>query len=282
MEARKFFQLGMLILMTALFFQCGDDESPETSTGEETGGSGEQTQTDMGDAKIILLHHSTGKAVWDGGVAVWFNSYNTTNNTNYNISETYFPRDGYDWSNNPYDYWNIWVNHAGSELYSNQKTLEILTQEYDVIIWKHCFPVSHIHENTGADITSEHPSLENYKLQYNALKEKMKSFPNTRFIVWTGAVELEVNLPEEQAQRTKTFFNWVKNEWDTSGDNIYVWDFYQLETDGGLYLRPEYASGSEDAHPNSTLSEKVTPLLSNRIVNVIKGKGDSTNITGED
>lgn len=280
MKANYLFKVSVLLLSGFLFFQCSSDESdaPDETPDE----SGEQTQTDMGNAKIILLHHSTGEAIWDGGVAEWFTHYNNANETNYEISETYFPREGYDWSNNPYDYWNIWVNHAGNDLYSNQKTLEILTEEYDVVVWKHCFPVSHIYENEAtSDVSSEHPSLENYQLQYNALKEKMRSFPDTRFIVWTGAVELEVNLSEEEAQRTKTFFEWVKNEWDTSGDNIYVWDFYQLETEGDLYLRTEYATDYDDAHPNSVLSERVAPMLSNRIVNVIAGKGDITSITGE-
>lgn len=277
MKTKIFLKTGVFILLGLLFFQCSD-EGEDTSGGNNTGG--EPTQTT--DAKVILLHHSTGEAVWDGGVSEWFSNYNNANGTSYEVSETYFPRDGYDWSNNPYDYWNIWVNHAGNQLYSNQKTLEILTEQYDVIIWKHCFPVSHVSENTGnPEVSSEYPSIENYQLQYNALKDKMKSFPNTRFIVWTGAVELEVNLSEEEAQRTKTFFDWVKNEWDTSGDNIYVWDFYRLETDGGLYLSPQYASGYDDAHPNATLSERAAPLLSNRIVNVINGRGDTTSLTGE-
>lgn len=245
--------------------------------------SSETTQDDMGkEAKIMFLHHSTGRHIYLGGVDSWFTDYNATNATNYVMNEEYFPRDGYDWSNNPYDYWNIWIKHAGNDLWNNQKTLEILTGDFDVIVWKHCFPISHISPNDGnPDVTSEHATLENFKLQYEALKNKMKEFPNTRFIVWTGAVEVESTITEAQATRTKEFFTWVKNEWDEKEDNIYVWDFYQLETEGGLYLKPEYASSDTDSHPNESFAKKAAPLFCKRIVDVIKGKGDTGSITGK-
>lgn len=249
----------------------------------EASGGGTTPQDDMGkDTKVMFLHHSTGQHIWGGGVSDWFSNYNGNNETNYTIHEEFFPRDGYPWSNNPYDYWNIWINHAGNSLWENQKTLEILSSNYDVIVWKHCFPVSHVAPSNGnPDISSEYPSIDNYKLQYNALKAKMKSYPNNRFIVWTGAVEVESELTEAQAIRAKAFFTWVKEVWDEAGDNIYVWDFYTLETEGGLYLKPEYAYGSTDSHPNASFSNKVAPFFSKRIVDVIQGKGDTGSITGE-
>ena len=208
--------------------------------------------------------------------------YNTDNSTDYSIGEQYFPTSAYTngWSNYPYDYWNIWVNNAGETAFEGtQPTLEILSPEYGVVIWKHCFPVSNIQEDTGsADITSQDKTIENYKAQYNALKEKMKSFSNTRFIIWTGAARINSEITEQEATRAKTFFDWVKNSWDDKGDNIFVWDFYQLETEDTLYLKPEYATG--DSHPNSTFSQTVAPYLVNRIVDVIDGNGDTKDITG--
>jgi len=33
------------------------------------------------------------------------------------------------------------------------------------------------------------------------------------------------------------------DEWDEAGDNIFIWDFYSYETEGGLYLLDKYAVG---------------------------------------
>lgn len=274
MKTKTFFQITLLVVSLSLFFQCKKEtnNTPENST-----------QTDLGkNTKVIFLHHSTGQKIYENGVKKWIENYNEQNKTNYTFSHEFFPRDGYPWSNYPYDYYLIWVKNAGNKLFQNQKTLEMLTKDYNVIIWKQCFPVSYINSDIGKpNINSDRKSIENYKLQYNALKEKMKSFPNTRFLVWTGAVLVKSKLPKDKAENAKKFFDWVKNEWDEPGDNIYIWDFYQLETEGGLYLKEEYASSSTDSHPNTVFAKKVVPLFGKRLVNVIQGKADNTNILGE-
>ncbi|MDB4349514.1 hypothetical protein OAA99_01010 [Omnitrophica bacterium] len=226
------------------------------------------------DAKIIFLHHSTGENIWHGGVPGWFERYNAQNGTNYQIVEQNFPKDSpYGWENYPYDYWNIWVNHAGDRSFMGEPTLEILTRQYDVIIWKHCFPVSDIEMDVGEpDINSADKRIENYKLQYAALKKKMRQFPDTRFIVWTGAAQAKNATSEEYARRARAFFHWVKTEWDKPGDNIYIWDFYELETEGGLYLKNRYAMNPYDSHPNEDFSRKVAPLLGRKVVDVIEGR----------
>ena len=235
------------------------------------------------DINILFLHHSTGGNIWAGGVKEWFEYYNKTEKTNYSIFELNFPKDSpYGWNNYPFDYWNIWINHAGEESYKEEPTLEIFTKTYDVIIWKHCFPVSDIEEDTGnPSINSEEKRLENYKLQYNSLKEKMKEFPNTKFIVWTISALTESSTTEEKAIRAQEFYNWVKNEWDEKGDNIFLWDFYILETEGELYMKNENAVSETDSHPNNVFSQKVAPYFCKRIVDVIEGRGDITDISGK-
>jgi len=232
-------------------------------------------------ARILFLHHSTGECVWNGGVADWFDAYNAAHKTNYTITEQAFPKDSpYGWENYPYDYWNIWVRHAGPKPFQGEPTLEILAPKYDLIVWKHCFPVSAVEADTGQpDVASSEKRVENYKLQYAALKAKMRAFPKVRFIVWTGAALLKSETDAESARRAKAFFDWVRNEWDSQGDNIFVWDFRGLETEGGLYLKAAYAAG--DSHPNETFSRKVAPLFCRRIVDVVQGRGDTANITGE-
>lgn len=227
-------------------------------------------------AKVIYLHHSTGGVIWDGGVDTAIENYNTNHGTSYSITQMEFPKSSpYGWNNYPYDYWNIWVNHAGASAYMEEPTLEILTQTYDVIVWKHCFPVSNVVDDTGSpDITSSVKSEENYKLQYNALKAKMHEFPNKRFIVWTGSALVESATNAEEAGRARDFANWVKTTWDEPGDNIYIWDFRDLETGGELYLLPENAASTSDSHPNPTFAATAAPLIGQYIIDVIEGRGD--------
>jgi len=235
------------------------------------------------DARIVFLHHSTGEVIWNGGVAGWFEKYNSDNDTNYEIVERVFPKDSpYGWENYPYDYWNIWVRHAGDKPFEEEPTLEILTDEYDVIVFKHCFPVSDVEQDHGeADVSSPDKRTENYTLQYEALKEKMRQFAKSRFIVWTGAAQAANCTDPETAKRAKAFFDWVKGKWDEPGDNIFVWDFHELETEGGLYLKDKYAADPYDSHPNETFARKAAPLLCRRIVDVVEGRGDKSSITGQ-
>ena len=225
------------------------------------------------DANIIFLHHSTGNNVWKGGVPAYFDKHNDKNETNYRITERAFPSgDPYAWKNYPFDYWNIWVKNAGPEAYMTEPTLEMLTKDYNVIVFKHCFPVSQVKENTGSpDIASEVKSIENYKLQYAALKEKLHQFPDVKFLVWTGAALVEANTNAENAARAREFFDWVKNEWNEKGDNIHVWDFFELETEGGLYLKNEYAVAEDDSHPNEIFCQKAATNFSQHLIDVIEG-----------
>jgi hypothetical protein len=233
------------------------------------------------EARILFLHHSTGGNIWNGGVPEWFEKYNAAHETSYQIMEREFPKDSpYGWENYPFDYWNIWVKHAGAKPFKEEPTLEILTKEYDLIIWKHCFPVSGIDEDTGSpDIASSEKRLENYRLQYAALKKKMHEFPDTKFLVWTGAALLQNETDKASAGRAKAFFDWVKSKWDEKGDNVFIWDFHTLETGGGLYLKISNSAG--DSHPGESFSRRVAPLFCKRIVDVLEGRGDSSIITGE-
>jgi hypothetical protein len=243
---------------------------------------------------ILFLHHSTGEQIIRGGISrykykltkkgnihKWFKIYNKKNNTNYIFKSQIFPKhEPYGWNNYPYDYYNIWVKNSGSEAYMKEPTLEILTKKYDLIIFKHCFPVSEINDIDNPSIESQEKSIENYKLQYQALKEKMHEFKNTKFLIWTGPALVENATNAHQAKQAKIFFKWVTEEWDQKGDNIYIWDFYSLETDGGLYLKYENAKCMTDSHVSSNFARKVYPLFCKRIVDVIEGKGDERNTKG--
>ena len=239
--------------------------------------------------KIIFLHHSTGQSVWvgktnryvykltgKGDVQRFFTNYNKTNKTDYEISEILFPKSSpYGWNNYPYDYYNIWVKNGGPNPYMEEPTLEILTKQYDVIIFKHCFPVSLISEDTGTpDIDSDVKSIGNYKLQYDALKNKMHEFTDNKFIIWTPAVNTQAGMTEDEALRTRQFHDWMMDEWDEKGDNIHIWDFYKYETEGGLYLTEGNAFSSNNSHPNSQFAASVAPLFSKFVIDVIESAAD--------
>lgn len=243
-------------------------------------------------SNILFIHHSTGMVIYKGGsdsdthnkmdVPVWFKNFNEAEGSSYQITELEFPDwEPYGWENYPYDYYNIWVRNAGGQPYLEEPTLEMLTKDYDVIIFKHCYPVGHIMRDLGTpNINSTEKRIENYKLQYEALRIKMHLFPDTKFIVWTGAALLETNTNPEDATRAKEFFNWVKNSWDVQKDNIFIWDFYELETEGGLYLKKEYAMDVEDSHPAISFAKNIAPLFCQRIIDVIENDGENTDLKG--
>lgn len=264
----------------------------------------------VSDMNIIFLHHSTGKVIWKGGrvslltkvawkinsskladvfgskamLPLLFEKYNKANDKEYFISELSFPKaDGSGWNNFPYDYYNVWVKNAGEKPYLGDPTLEMLTKEYQVIIFKHCFPVCNIlKDQDSTNINSDLKTISNYKLQYNALRDKLHEFDSTKFILFTGATLTKANMTEDEAKRASAFFEWVKNEWDIPGDNIYLWDLYYLQTDGGLYFKDEYATSPLDSHPNGYFAGKTCKLLFNRIIDIIENNGNGTKLTGEE
>jgi len=261
------------------------------------------------DVNILFLHHSTGNLIWRGTtelslltraarklndrlgdiigkqpeLPVMFNDYKKSGGKNYLIEELSFPKaEPYGWKNYPYDYFNIWVKHSGSVKYMEEPTLEILTQQYQVVIFKHCFPVCSIEEPTdSADVNSEKKTIPNYKLQYMALRDKLHEFPETKFILFTGAARVKQSISEAEALRSAEFFSWVKDEWDLQDDNIYIWDLYALQTENTLYFKDEYAASPSNSHPNKEFAGKVVKLLFNRIIDVIENDGTGTNIMGE-
>jgi hypothetical protein len=288
-RTRPVFRIGVFLASLALL--AGAPAACEVNgIGSGQGPEGERV-------KIIFLHHSTGENVWKGGVPRLFEKYNLENGTDYRIEERIFPKKSpYGWNNYPYDYWKIWVENSGADPYLEEPTLEILTGEYDVIIFKHCFPVSDVLPDTGdPDISSPEKRLENYRLQYEALKKKMRGFPDTKFIIWTSAprvenTSLKTRIAEffrrrspqkENAARSREFVEWVRSQWDEPGDNIFVWDFFELATGGGNFIKKEYAEAPGNSHPNGPFSQKAAAAFCGRIVDVIEGRGDAGPVTGE-
>lgn len=260
------------------------------------------------DMNILFLHHSTGEIIWNGAPPSLLNraigkvseklakavkkkgqlpglieNYNSSKGTNYNIDELTFPKaEPYGWNNFPFDYYNIWVANAGKKPFMEEPTLEMLTDRYQVIVFKHCFPVGYIDaDKDSADINSSSRTLANYKLQYAALRDKLHEFPQTKFILFTGAALTKASVSEERALRAREFFEWVISDWDQPEDNIYIWDLYGLQTEGGVYFKDEYARSPNDSHPNQAFAEQVVQFLFLRIIDIIENNGEGTLLTGK-
>lgn len=230
--------------------------------------------------KAVLLHHSVGAGVYFQGVPQAIARLSAIQGMAHQVDELGYPA-GTGSGNDPYDYWNIWVRNAGPQPFNGDPTLEVLSSAagggYNLIIWKHCFFSSFIEADSGKpDIASRVKRLENYKLQYEALKQKMRAFPRLRFLLWTLPVCPEGTIPKEQAERARAFVDWVKGTWDEPGDNIHLWDFNMLETGGGTWF-VNY-SNPTGAHPGKPFNQCAAQILVDRIMAVAHGWGDRTGL----
>ena len=231
---------------------------------------------------VLYLHHSTGLAVWDGGVPGLVERRNAVAGTDLQVVERAFPHRPYPWDNNPYDYWNAWVNHSGDHRVQGQATLEDLVGAYDVIVWKSCYLAGDMVPDDGRpDVASPVRTLANYRLQYLALRDAMHRFPGTTFIVWTLPPKVATDTDPTAAELARQFATWVRQEWDQPGDNVFLWDYRAIAAPDDLYLPAAWAVGERDSHPGTELSRRAAALFVQRLVDVVAGRGDRTPATGE-
>ncbi|EKD27623.1 MAG: hypothetical protein ACD_79C00653G0004, partial [uncultured bacterium] len=221
------------------------------------------TNVNAANERIVFLHHSTGGNVYSqGGVAAWFTNYNSANGTAFQITERAYPNTPYPWNNYPYDYWNLWINGSCNSASSGIECMSTITQNYEVIIYKHCFPGADVLADTGTpSVSSSRKSLENYKLQYRALRTLMDSYPSKIFIVWTLAPRHRLATNAGNASRAKQFVDWVKNDFLTedgkSHSNIYIFDFWNIVAGADNFLKYEYEGShtGSDSHPNTLANQ---------------------------
>ncbi|KKP79881.1 MAG: hypothetical protein A2271_01340 [Candidatus Moranbacteria bacterium RIFOXYA12_FULL_35_19] len=237
-----------------------------------------------GNESIMFLHHSTGGNLYTtGGVSAWFSNYNQNNGTSYQITQRSYPTTPYPWNNYPYDYWNLWINGACDSSDPDIECMNTLTQNYEVIIFKHCYPGAAVLADTGSpSVSSSVKSLENYKLQYRALRSMLDSYPNNKFIIWTLSPLHRLATTEANAQRAKEFVDWVKEDFLTEDsqphENIYIFDWWGYVAGLDNYLKYEYeiSHTGSDSHPNNQANIDVGPIFSQFIVDTIDESSDTT------
>lgn len=234
------------------------------------------------DIDIIFLHHSTGAGVYnEGDVPGWFSDYNAAYGTDYRITERSFPDSPYDWANYPYDYWYLWVDGACDASSSGIECLDTLAAAYDVIVFKHCFPGAGIEPDSGSpDVASATKTIENYTLQYRALRDLMDSYPDTLFILWTLAPLHRLATSADQAARAHAFVDWVTTDFQREDGrmhpNIALFDFWAIVAEDDPApsrgkvncLRYDYEQNhlSSDSHPNPAANQAAGPAFAQMIV----------------
>jgi hypothetical protein len=235
--------------------------------------------------KIRILTHSTGRNLYNAGVAGWFTDFNTSHGTTYEISRVDYPSDSlYGHANYPYDWWNIWGSEdeqgnprqrACQSGEPDLECLEGLASQYDVIVFKQCYPGADVREEaaSGPSISSARKTVENYKLQYRALRSELDKFPDTLFIVWTLVPRRESATNLDNSGRARTFVNWVRDDWLTEDGNphpnIRIFDYWGHASDSDNYLKDTYERDGTDSHPNTLANEEIYPLFSQCIIDNI-------------
>ncbi len=244
--------------------------------------------------KAYFLHHSTGNGVYTQGQVVnKINDYNTNHDKNYILDHKYYPNNPYGWKNYPYDYWNLWINGSCDNSKPNIECLESMLERYDIIVFKHCFPGADILEDISTpSVSSNVKCLANYKLQYRALRDKMETYPNKHFVVWTLAPRHRLYIPAQsaiRAARAREFVNWVKNDWLTEDgkdhSNIHIFDFYNIVAESNptpangkvncLKYDYEKSHTGSDSHPNEQANIEAGQQFADFMIEVFK-KVEST------
>ncbi len=219
---------------------------------------------------IVFLHHSTGRyLIQQGGVRqqltevgydFWDHDYNWPGLHRPDYSETGYsyliPNDNTD----PDGLTRIFAQHVyGLPLNALSGLLQ-----HEVIVFKSCFPVSHI--------TSDE-QLEKYKTYYLEMRDVMDGHTDRIFIVMTPPPLNSVATNPEAAARARVFADWLKSDEYLSGHpNVFTFDFFgYLAEDNPAapdynMLRAEYREG-EDSHPNQVANKTIGPLFADFIIN---------------
>ncbi|MBI9046692.1 MAG: CIA30 family protein [Anaerolineaceae bacterium] len=241
--------------------------------------------------KLIFIHHSTGEnwlADGYGDLGIMLA------NNNYFVSDT-----NYGWGPDGIGDRTDIVNWP--EWFGPQRSEQILTAlfsesnqhadysrnfsdpggENEIVIFKSCFPNSDLYGDPtdGPDSGSYDFSVGSAKHIYIQMLDYFITQPDKMFVAITAPPLLD----KSNAANARAFNNWLVQDWlsDYTGNNVFVFDFYNILTDpdnhhrfhdgsvehindqGGNTL--EYGSGWGDEHPNEAGSQKATqefvPLL---------------------
>ena len=124
--------------------------------------------------------------------------------------------------------------------------------EYEVIVFKSCFPVS----NIGSD-----EQLNEYKSYYLSIRARMDQYPDRIFVIVTQPPQVQANTDAQEAARARAFTNWLASAEFLSGHhNVFTFNFFNLLADPATnMLRAGYTGDPSDAHPNEQANQAIAP-----------------------
>ncbi len=209
--------------------------------------------------QVLFMHHSTGAGViWQGGVReaftalgydLWDHGYNEEGLVdpagNYLGINWAVPDDNTD----PDGWFNIFnqpVTDPPANTFSHML-------EYDVIIYKSCFPSSNI---------DSEEMFRQYQHYFLSMRDVMDQHPDKLFIPFTTPPLVPNETSPENAVRARRWAAYLASDEFLAGHpNIRVFDFFsQLADDQGM-LRADYRSDEWDSHPNEVANRTVGPVL---------------------
>lgn len=223
--------------------------------------------------RVLFIHHSTGaNLLFEGQVRtlladknpqiqLWDHSYNL-----YPLLPLFLARYTHHKGLTDYkgkltntDYTIILSNNSPREyaeifsLNPNEPPLKSIL-EYDVIIFKNCFPTTKItsDEQLNQDIS-----------YYTQIREALEKYPEKQFILFTPPPMRESGTTYENAQRAKKLVAWLSSDNFLKGKTtIRVFNFFDLLADDKGYLKKEYQRLLPwDSHPNQKANREIAPYF---------------------
>ena len=245
------------------------------STGGGTPRSGQPVDSSPGPAaeggysRIIFLHHSVGAGLIEqGGVR------ERLTELGYEFYDHGYNGDGLvladgTWTGDNFDVPDDNTNPDGyAQIFAQplhdppDNTFSHLMQ-YDVIIFKSCFPVSLIESDD---------QLAEYQSYYLSIRDRMEEYPDKIFIVVTQPPEIPNDTDSAAAARARAFASWLaSDEYLSSHPNVFTFNFFDLLADSSDdMLRAEYRTDESDAHPNETANRTIAPLFADFVDEAVK------------
>ena len=123
--------------------------------------------------------------------------------------------------------------------------------QYDVIIFKSCFPTS----NIGSD-----EQLDEFKGYYLTVRDRIDQYPDKLFIVVTQPPQVPGASDAAEGRRARALADWLASEEFLGGrSNVFTFDFFDLLAGDDNFLRSGYRYDDEDGHPNARANGEIGP-----------------------
>jgi hypothetical protein len=233
---------------------------------------------------ILFMHHSVGWGIIDqGGVRGLLAEYNRRNGTNYRLWDHGYNGEGLrdpegvpqnrnfnipDDNTNPEGYAGIFAqphNNPPDNAFSH-------FLEYDVIIFKSCFPACNI-ENAE--------KLARWQEYYREIMAVMRRYPDKLFIPSTPPPLTPSWTNRTEALNSRAFVSWLTSQDFLQGaTNVVPFDLFSVLAENNSnapdysMLRKDFRPGlfgmKKDSHPNKRANLAVAPQLIETITKAIE------------